>query len=582
MSTVTLSLLLSLLFVGGEKATKKKGEFQLQLHQFSVQRLVTPFLNQIDPNAPINEACFGLADPNIPNGGSRFGLMEGRAVKPCGEIDSILELLRVALGKEAFQGRKARMWIQGGKLTFIGEPELAKKANSFLKRMKGIIAPRIRISCRLVSEGKGRSFGLIDDKEVSKLPLVLEWRERGRAGDRIFFGVLGEKRYQGKMDAEVANESTILDPRIHPIAMGKTVSLMALPAKDGGFGVVGYFLDRGFSAEISSKDLAGKELGTIEFSKQDILKRAFSCMVKPGSQVYVPLGGEKELALVLRVEMQDSLPKGQDTLLRSLSLYSIPFGAYTSSLFSPLFPSDLSEVSSENVGSDLPGWMNAYLDPDKLVDLLFSTLGREGLTINLFGGNESPSLFVSGANEAGKKAGQILDLLTKDLGRSFLVDVQMQVMPMGHSDTGWRDYRRVANLPCLSNRSILVEDVKELGYLKDYDVEIAQKSSIGNPIPGKVAMGNRLRAYLAADGERVHVFLSLGQQAFLGFRRIPPACDKLGPLMGPELRKVTFQRFFSMKVGETVLLGEGLKTEVEGLGECRTRYAMTIRELRFE
>ncbi len=101
MSIATLFLLVPLLFPGGEKTSKRKTGLELSLHQFSVQGLVKPFLNQVDPNAPLSESLFGASE------GDKM-----ESIVPS-EPDAILELIRRVLGPEAFRGGKARMRIRG-------------------------------------------------------------------------------------------------------------------------------------------------------------------------------------------------------------------------------------------------------------------------------------------------------------------------------------------------------------------------------------------------------------------------------------------------------------------------------------
>jgi hypothetical protein len=566
MSIASLTLFIPLLFPGGEKVSKKKNDFELKLHQFSIKRLVMPFLNQADPNAPGEEV--------------QFGMKVTEPIVPCGGADSLLSILIKVLGKEKFQERKARMVIRGGKLIFIGEPELAKQIGPLLERMERVIAPRIQVNCRLVLAGKKSDFRVLDSKGVSKYPLLFEGREAGRAGDRICFGLGGEKIYQRSLSAEVAQESTIMDPKVHSLPVGRTISLLALPVPNGeGFGVFGYYLDRDENAEITSKDLAGKGLGAMEFSEQRVLKRAFSCKVASGSSVFIPLGGPENLGLILQVQRKDPLPKNEGFLFRSMSLFSLPLGIYSPSLFRPSFASSRDGEEEKEKDFESQDWMKDFFDPDDLFHLLSTTLDREGLNLELIGGGENPVFYVSGPNGVDQKAAQVLDFLTQNLGRSFLVDVSLQARPRDNSTGEWKTIRKVASLPCLSNRSILVETGTEKGYLKDYEVEIAQKASIGTPIPGKIFMGDRFRAFLTADREDVHLFLTLGRQDLLGFRRMPPACDKLGPLMAPDIRRVVFRRGFSLKVGEEIILGDGLPAVIDGLGECRTRYTMTVREL---
>ncbi len=567
MSLVNIFLLIPLLFPGGDKTSKKKVDLELRLHQFPVQGLVKPFLIQPDPNAPQSEVLFGVGD--------RSG---ADSIVPS-EPDTILEVIRRALGQEAFRGGKARMEIRGGRLIFVGEPELAKKVGDILGRLKSALAPRVRVRCRIVSASGKHEFGVIDPTEVSKLNVIFEGYERGRAGDRMCFGVRGEKVFQGKLDAEVAQEATILDPKPRSLPLGQTLSILALPHPDGkSFGVLGYFLDRDKDAEIRAKDLAGKGLGAMEFSEQRLLKRAFSCKVRSGSSVFIPLGGPEALGLVLQIEQMTPSPEGEGLFVRSLSFASLPLGTYPSTLFRSLFASSLVEEDEKQDDWEMEEWMKAFLETDYIMDFLNTTLDKNGLFLESMGGRASPSLVVSGAQGVTQKAEQVLEFFTKDLMRSFVVDIELQAQSVGNPQGEWRSLRKVVSIPSLSNRSILVETGREKGYLKDYEVEIAQKASIASPIPGKVFIGDRFRAFLAAEGNEVHVFLSLGQQELLGFRRMPPACDKLGPLMAPDLRRIALRRSFSMKIGETVPLGDGLRTEVEGLGECRTRYTLTIRE----
>ncbi len=464
-------------------------------------------------------------------------------------------------------------------MIFVGEPELAKKVGSILESMKAALAPRVRIRCQIGASAGRQGFGEVAPEEVSKLNVLFEGLERGRAGDRISFGVSGEKVFQGKLDAEVAQEATIMDPKIRSLPLGRTLSILALPHPNGeSFGVFGYFLDRDDDAEIIAKDLAGKGLGAMEFSAQRLLKRAFSCKVKSGSTTFIPLGGPEDLGLVLQVERMAPSPKEEGVFMRSLSFASLTLGTYPATLFHPLFASSLEEDGGNDGENELEDWMRAFLDPENLLDLMNTTLDKDGLFLEVMGGNRSPSLIVSGTPGVAQKAEQVLGFLTKDLKRCFLVDVDLQAKPVGDSKGEWRPLRKIVSIPSLSNRTVLVETGKEQGYLKDYQVEIAQKASIGAPVPGKVFTGDRFRAFLTAEGNQLHVFLSLGRQGLLGFRRMPPACDQLGPLMAPDLRRIAFRRSFSMKIGETVFLGDGLREEVEGLGECRTRYTLTIRE----
>ncbi len=556
---MTLFLLIPLLVPGGEKNSKKKTSLELSLHEFSVHGLISPLLNQRNPNAPENEAI---------DGGLPMNSLDS---------DSILEFIGEVLGKEKFRGGKARMAIRGGHLVFVGEPELAKRVGTLLQKMKAALVPRVEICFKLVKAGGRHKVGTIDSKAASQLSVLYEGRGRGRAGDRICFGLRGEKVFQGQLNSEVAQESTIMDPIPRSLPQGRTFSMLALPNPSGkSFGVFGYYLDCDEGAEIITKDLSGKGLGAMEFTEQRRLKRAFSFKAASDSSTFIPLEGPGDLGLILQVKRIDPIPEMEGVLLTSLRLVGLPFGVYSDSLFGHLFRSFVDEEQNSLESFELEGWMNSYVDTDSLMDLLSATLEKDGLIVENMRGM---GLFVSGAKGVAQKAGKLLDFLSKDLRRSFLVNVELQIQPMSRPKEEWRPFKKIVNLPTLSNRSILVETGREKGYLQDYGVEIAQKASIASPEQGTVFIGDRFRLFLSSEGNNVHVFLSLGRQKLLGFRRMPPACETLGPLMAPDLRKVQIRRRFSMKIGETILLGDGIPRDIEGIGLCRTRYSMTIREL---
>ncbi len=166
----------------------------------------------------------------------------------------------------------------------------------------------------------------------------------------------------------------------------------------------------------------------------------------------------------------------------------------------------------------------------------------------------------------------------RDLDRSFVVEFERQVRPA--DGTGeWRAFGAPIRVPCLGRRTGYALSGSEQSYVADYNVEIAQSSSVADPVVQSVFDGTQVIASVHPTDESCRVRFALVDSALNHFRQVAAAAEGVGSIECADVVGTEFDRVVMIKPGETMELGEGPIRFLEG-GQFRSRLRLKLTEIK--
>ncbi|MFQ5504752.1 MAG: hypothetical protein ACE5F1_08160 [Planctomycetota bacterium] len=490
--------------------------------------------------------------------------------------DVLVELIVKHFGDRGFDAGKGRVFYHDRSVVAVQKAGLLDEIRGFLERMRLQVAPRIRYEY-LLFEGKRSQAGgvaagkyLLNGDAARALAarvrsgdlggLIHESSAVGRPGDLVHLGELNRVVTQLDLNVEVANESSIADPIPRSLILGQGIGLQSVVCPDGrSLALFGLFTRRAVRGKVQTHDLVAKGLGMVEKVDIEELQSAFSLRLGEDGGVLLRPGRFTVLLLVTRLDPVPDMPSGeallQTGLLASNSMTLEEMGLCGIEQKAPMEP----DLLFETVRS-------LALDPEE-----------EGSKLEIRVGSSHMLLFAEQQRISAARA--LLAYLSKDKLRGYVVELRREARPRDDESTGWQRLGPDVAIPCLGGRLGFAMDGREESFIGDYDVEIAQKQAIADPVPSSAWDGAQLVAAVDPVGEGCRVRIALLDRSLLELRRIQAGAPELGPISAPDSREVTMQRAFSMKPGETRVLGDGPDREIEGLGRCRTRLTLRLEEL---
>lgn len=494
------------------------------------------------------------------------------------EEDVIVALMRRVFGAD-LEADRLQLSMLEETLVAEGDPGTVAEVGRALEQLARVVARPITVQAALYERGDGAAPDpFLSPGQVQELqggaPL---WRATAvvRAGGRVALGNEQWTRYVADVDVEVAQKSTIADPKIDSFFEG--VRLLIEPHALAGTEELAVFCwcalgwrrapPERRSAVAGSQpvlDAPNVNLNTARMSGRIADRGGLALTVDGAAE-----GGSR---LVLVVSAHHSEPPAE----APAPLHLIPISALTTKSFrtAPRLPRGYPELPGHE-GYQREGQLAPYglVDSDTLLRLVGDAAAGQ-----MTGDEVSQSgsfLVVEGPGSARARVERAVQRLQDRWLRNAEIRARTRLMPVGAGPAPFgrgsgaetagegRDLHAVA-LPALLDREHIVNRGSETTVIRDYDVEIAAKAAASNPIVQEVFTGVSVavRPYSSIRGMGADVLVDLSTGGKLDRR--PAETDQIGDLYLSSDGRARFRQNDGWRPGQDVSLGWGPVVEIEG------------------
>ena len=485
MTTKTLTTLL-LAFVLGAPSVAQDLSYRLEV--FDVRFLVAPGeAVSFEAELPL----WGMY-PDVGSGVRRVRRTEGRL-----SLDSVADLVRENVASETWGNEGCQIRPAAGYIACRNKQSVLDEIGTFLDYLHRAVARSISVDVWRLPASGAPVAGVVTAEVATrliahpsatvagKLELASNRPGRLRAGHLITF--------LGDYDVEVAEEAQVADPRMFVLRDGLDLQLGAWNTPDGS--IILRVSGRDSSLEkLAKRDTASTWVGQLQLPVVDSQVVSGSGIVQSGGGIVLGAAqGDGDSVFFVRARagaIPDLGPGGGCAL--------IPAGAAAVSLrqLGPLTVGMPSRSGTDPMGlegADAPE-EERILQVDSLIEMVRGHVDPDGW-------DEDPSwalwtagdnLFVRAPKEviAGARtlATELNDAHLTNVGLEFRIGVldaqRTRAVSTGQADlaavAGLLDTKAwVATLAGAGFRQFLG---REMAYLKDHDVEIAQKATIADPV----------------------------------------------------------------------------------------------------
>ena len=461
----------------------------------------------------------------------------------------------------------------GNQLLLVHEQAVVDKMKLAWQQVLHNTAPGLRVEYLFFDVGPeehGPTPGILD---AGKALDLLEKANAGEVGRVLFHGSasvrsgeslsLGRQRHQkivGDINVEIAQESSAGDPITIDLDLGLGLSLRPILAPDGErFALFGLFSSRELDGGVQTESLVTKALKRIDQVRIDYRQNAFSLMLGDGQALLLAPGGAEQPGLRVLIQLR----RGDQRLQDPAGVALIPTGLISTGALQPKKP---------RVG--VPDWFPARGISVGFIEDSVSNLLVETDDMSIVQSHPEFLLVKSKAADQGRK---VLDRLSADLTRSFVIEVRQEVQPLEDLRAPWSPHGQAVRILTMGNRLGFAMNGYEQTFTGDYEVEVAQKANIGDPKQRACFVGFRGWAAAVPAGDSVLVHLDLRDSSLQEWRRISTPTEATGDMTLPAIEEVHIQQQLSMTKGETRSLGEGARCEIHGVPH-RTRLTVQLIE----
>lgn len=542
----------------------------------SVRQLTAPFAK--DPMPRIGFAL-SQAFQEVPADRATFELPSEAPF----DMDALIDSVR-SIDPARWEEPGSAILDQGGKLFVSNSGDVIDRAVEHLDQLRKTVLPRLALRYVLfqprAAEGGGmqrldrdEARRLYLDATSGKLGEVLHsGAARCRAGDRVHMGERRTVRFQMDLSTEVATKSKAGDPRLGELTLGEGLACMPLVRPDGkGIAVFGFLTWRRLgSAGIHSQDIVAPG-SHVELAEIDQVQRAFSLALEGDGGALISFGGVnappcRALLLVERIDPAVP-PQAMPAIL--------PTGLVTSDALRLLRPPASVRWQADGV-KEQPVGFTEKLEIDTIAQLCRTLAGDPDTGFELRVG--PVHLTARGGQQQVEASLRAARFAMRHLDRSFVIELTQEGQPEDQPGAEWTDLGQPIVIPCLGQRVGYALQGTERSYVADFNVEIAQNSSIADPVISVVFDGSRVLASVEPLDKLCRVGMHLLAKSLLGLRRVAPGAENAGAVWCPEVSEVELHRSVVLTPGESQELGEGPVREIHGR-RYRTRLGLTLREL---
>ena len=486
--------------------------------------------------------------------------------------DALLESLRAITGvEEDLEG--SNFDAIGNQLLLVHEQAVVDKMKLAYQQIVRNTAPRLRVDYLFFDVGPETKGAMPGTLEADKAREMLEKASNGelgrvlfsgsasvRTGDAIRVGRMRHQKIVGDIDVEIAQEAVAGDPVTIDLDLGLGLCLRPILAPDGErFALFGMFNSRELDGGVHTESMVTKALKSIDQVRIDYRQNAFSLLVGDGQALLLAPGGSAQPGLRALIQLRRTQPRMQDPTGAAL----IPTGLISTLALQPKKP-----------GHGVPAWFDA-----KRISVGFVSNSLASLLSHSDGQSyvQSHPEFLLVKSKAADQGRKVLDRLTADLTRSFVIEVRQEVQPLEDPRGVWTQHGEPVRFMAMGNRLSYAMNGYEQTYTADYEVEVAQKANIGDPKQRACFVGFRGWAAAVPAGDKVLVHLDLRDSSLQEWRRISTPTESTGDITLPALEEVHIQQQLAMGNGESRSLGEGARCDIHGVPH-RTRLTVKLIE----
>ena len=286
-------------------------------------------------------------------------------------------------------------------------------------------------------------------------------------------------------DVEIAQESSIADPIVVPYSDGFMAALRAFPRLDGAVQLRLAASAGDLQLPFRRLDLRTTDLGEIEQPEYAGCAAITEMTLRQGQSAVVVVGSEAGAPEPVWNAMVLTLGAAPAALTETAGLAYLPLGALASTErpWRVAWPyaedwnlRDLTAVAHEG---ELPP---QAMSPDELLEVAREAAGaalhQEGAFVSQFGATGAPALVVRGGDGVVRAMRDALDRLERDSLRPARVSLTLTV----EDGAGGRRNLGLIAAPVVPGRPASMAAYRAVSYVRDYDVEVAEKSRIADPI----------------------------------------------------------------------------------------------------
>ncbi|MCA8970848.1 MAG: hypothetical protein KDC95_13725 [Planctomycetes bacterium] len=486
------------------------------------------------------------------------------------EADQIIDLIRTLVHSRSWDQEGSFMEIRDERLVVANDSKVLDDVELFLRALRQTARPWFEVRC-VAWNGDGRKISDTLTKPMTADLLreiatgasgqvILDSRTRCRANDPIRFSLLSQANYQPDLDCEVANDASIRDPKVRDFVTGTDVWLrIGVDPLQQGFVLSGIGVDR------SLEDLDTKSLSpvnaTVELATLRQANSTFEVVCRGREGFHTRIGG---LDVLFVVERMDPVAEPRSNVrlvptrmlstgaLRHLAIYS----------------------ENDDVAAPTIVLGREEADFEGIIDVLNS--------ISRIDEDDNGYLSLTNGMLVMRASEDKLDLMTRFLTswlgpvtKSFAIELRREV------DDGNGAYRTIGEplrATSLAGKIAIACDGRVQDYVRDYNVEIAEKSSISDPIISSYFTGMQIASSVREYGDECLVDLFVLSRELSNTRHAGAPAEGLGAIDFPTTSDVSFSRTLRVRRGDDFVLGEGPKLRVGGR-ETRTRLVLKVREL---
>jgi hypothetical protein len=470
--------------------------------------------------------------------------------------DELVDLVRRVAGAKWFEGdQPASIGMAGAALVTSGSAEAVREIEAALWRIQNTLARPIRVGAALYELQKDVNLPpTVAREQLAELTRGLRplWSMTvgTRSGAAAELSSVTRSPFLGDVNVEVAQDSKIGDPIVsdvfegtqvlaepHVLADGKSLALYCQFA----------FGERGHQRTIPT---GVPELGTLDVPDVRFLAGTLSGRIESGGALVLRLQGAREGASNL-------------LLVVSAEAKAVPQDAGKPAFIpvSALLSRAIQTEKDQRLGPD---------SGDELAAILHDAIasGESDVSLPIFGGQ----LVVEATPAAGDEALRLV---------RYWEDQTLQTVRMefrttqAAADSPAEPAMLLAlSFPCIVGRTHRIRAGSETTELRDYEVEIAQKAAISNPVVERLFRGLALTATVHPLAQGLGVTAeALVTDAPAPARRATEI-KGVGDLHPARRSKVTFTHDGPATLGEDLQLGE---SHVLQLDAQRVRLRQTLR-----
>ncbi len=559
-------------------------EADLEIHLFDVSALTVGWPDFIGDRGPFPPSPDQVNDEERPS----FGGEGEEPNRSLGDVTALMEILK-SEDPAAWEGEGVELKCHWPSLLVVRAPKgLCARVAEALSRYQAEVLPVVTVEA-VALEGDpsaaGGPQGLAGAIASGALVPIASARVSGHSGERVCALSGGQRAYLQDHDVEVSQESSVSDPIVGVVADGMSLDVRATAAGDHVLLQLRSWLARPAQTK-TYKSLQGE---TIEQPAVDGVTIDETVRVRSGSWSPVQSYGRVVFAVRATVRPFASAPVASEPVpglrsgpagdapplvtsridvhdlgasighSRSWPIYLVPSNFTPAEppglpQPTPLFPED-GLVGLVKQGVDAPSWEREGARMEVKNHVLVARNGEpqiqaiRRLVEDLRARANRPLrhrltvVTLPAASWSAFASGGSLDLL-EDGGKALLATPGAQVA----------DRLTLRTYP--GQRSA-VQGGRMLPYLGDYEVEIAQAASIGNPVTQAVLLGSSfdVLSSLTLDGKAVATEVRWDRSRLREMRRVP---TKFGDIEAPSIALQRFRGRTVVPLGGTVLLSASL------------------------